>query len=544
MARAIIVIILSGAACFASSPQDIDIFGRYSYLPLRAPYVPDFTVKNSFFRALSASFCLLCGCMLNLSSSLPPQKSGEWHAPQAALESAAAPPQIPVSGSDKPEELGLTHLLDEALSNNPELQSSWFQAKAAAARRVQAYSTYFPALTVAENLQRQRVDAVGIPDSTSQGAVMPDMNIVTTRNSYGPLYEISYTIFSFGADSSEAAAAREALYAANFHYNRALQSLVRYVQQGYYNLNAALEGVAAREISLKDAETSYLAAEARNKAGLNPVQDLLKADSNRLQARYQLEASKAVVERTRADLARIIGRGTPEGLAVKPLELPANTAKAAGEVHDLIEKALSRPDLQAAYAVVRAKKQLKSAAGGSLLPRLVTSFSGDFTKVTDEPSIEENYLAMLRLKWDIFDGFRKEYKLTEARANLEAAKQEAKSKELAVVGEVWTAYYDFQSAKLKLDAARALAKAAQSAFAAIETGYKNGLNNILDLLSAQQELANARLILVQSESDFHTTLAELLYAVGELPEPQKAGSKAGADLIASTDSENKHESRQ
>ena len=450
------------------------------------------------------------GCILDTDQHVASSPRAEWHAP--SVPAASTPEAAPVPSLPGP--LGLTELLDEGLSNNPQTQSAWYNAKAAAARRIEANSTFYPSVNGAYNGQRQRMETIGY----SFGSVVEgNPTIIQKRTAYGPMLDVSWTLFSFGADAAKADAAREALYAANFQYNRTLQTVVLSVQRSYYNLDAAQAAVAAEEASLKDAQAGLDAAEAKQRVGLSPIQDVLTARANLLQEQYRLETARSLVETARANLAQAIGRRDIGSIEIKAPDMNALGADPMAQIKDFVDRGLSaRPDLQAAYANVRANEASARSAERSLLPRVVAGFGGDLTKIDGFAGTEDNYLASLRLSWDIFDGFKKEATVLENRAKLEAARRDAVAAELGVVSEIWTEYYSSKTSLEQLKSADGLVNATNAAWQAIDTGYRTGLNSILDLLSAQKDLANARVARIRSQNEYITALLRLQYAVGGL----------------------------
>ena len=56
---------------------------------------------------------------------------------------------------------------------------------------------------------------------------------------------------------------------------------------------------------------------------------------------------------------------------------------------------------------------------------------------------------MLTLRWDRFTGFDRYYALENATAERDAARAELRSVQLNASTAVWTAYYDFRSARAR-----------------------------------------------------------------------------------------------
>jgi len=105
----------------------------------------------------------------------------------------------------------------------------------------------------------------------------------------------------------------------------------------------------------------------------------------------------------------------------------------------------------------------------------------------------------------------------EAEANSRAARAQLAATELDAIAEVWRAYYDYRAAVRKLDFAEALLAASQEAYDATQKTYDVGLSDIVELLTAERDLATARYTLVQSRAELLTTAARVAYAAGAMP---------------------------
>jgi outer membrane protein TolC len=86
---------------------------------------------------------------------------------------------------------------------------------------------------------------------------------------------------------------------------------------------------------------------------------------------------------------------------------------------------------------------------------------------------------------------------------------------------VWRAYYEFVSTQKKYDYAQALLTASQESYAANLDTYTQGLSTIVELLTAERDLANARFTLIQSTADLLTVSAAVAYAMGAIEAPRR-----------------------
>ncbi|OHE71777.1 MAG: hypothetical protein A2007_05970, partial [Verrucomicrobia bacterium GWC2_42_7] len=371
----------------------------------------------------------------------------------------------------------------------------------AAAQKGKAESAFYPKITGSGTVQKQQVQATG---SSS------------VKTTFAPTLDLTYKLYQFGADQEAAESAREALNAANYQYNRSLQTVVYNVAKSYSDLHTAESTIEAREASVKDAQTAYEAISRRTQAGLGSMQDLLQAKANLLAAEYELAAAHSSVETKRATLANVMGIRVSRELKIKPPTVPEKPEALSTEVERLIQRALQeRPDLLANYAILKSKEHTEISSKKFLLPELDVGLSGSLLK-TYNASTGRNYKGFLAVQWNIFDGFNNTYTVVQNRAQRKAAMQDLRATELSIVSDIWSNYHAFQASIPQLTAARSLEKASQEAFEAVQAGYKSGLKSLLDLLTAQSSLAEARLQKITAESNFTTSLAALVYVTGGL----------------------------
>ncbi|MDR2677040.1 MAG: TolC family protein [Puniceicoccales bacterium] len=426
------------------------------------------------------------------------------HSQQPGVQSM---PAIPIRGRAVElvgkSDLDLSALVNIAFENNPETRRLWHLCRAADAQGKRAQSVFFPTVNVSAAASRVRTEN-------------PGMDAVCSTVYACPAAELNYVLFTFGASTANARAAYQNLQAANFQYNRALQTVLYQVQRCYFELSAALAAADAKEADLKDATETFKVGEARLMTGLGDRQTFLRVKANMLQAQYALEASRAAVEVKRAALARVMGVRVSEDLRIIAGKLPEKLSPLDGEVQRMISRALQvRPDLLAARAAVAAMEYGERAARADLLPKVVLSASGAMTDYGHGANTQSGNVS-LALVWDVFDGNNRHYKLLEQRERRRAAVAAYRSAELEVAGDIWSQYHGYRSAFQRLQAAREMLDAATEAFHAVDTSYRNGLSGLSDLLHAQGALATARASLVAAESDFSVSLAGLAYVAGTI----------------------------
>lgn len=398
--------------------------------------------------------------------------------------------------------LSLPELTEFALRNNPRTRQSWLAARAAAAGVGIEKADLLPQLTA--NYAVTRTQQV-----TNQGAIVP------WQTRYGPSISLSYLLYDFGVRGFQIETSEYRLLAANLAHNRVLQDVVFGVEQAYYRLigNDALVRVNVQ--SLKNAETALEAVSKRRESGLATVADVYRAETLVAQARLNLTRSNGELEKSRGQLASVVGLPVNVGIAVRPLEAPPQTTEISASIGDLLARAkASRPDLVAAEAQVRASRASANAVARAGLPSIEVVGGSGRTSFNDNRPSASNYNIGLAIRIPIFTGFRETYSVRQAEAQAEAAEASRDALVRQAEVEVWQGYYDLTTVNSSISSTEAQVRSAEQTAQATLARYQSGFGSILDLITAQQDESNARVQRIQSYLDWFTTLARLQVAVG------------------------------
>jgi len=425
----------------------------------------------------------------------------------------AALSDMPSSGQSRG--LGLAELISFALARNPVTRAAWKSAQAEAAAAGKARAPYYPTVRVESDNDYQRlVDLV--PKHWGTLKTWQSRSILA----------LDYDLIDFGRDA-QAAAALNQLVAANLLFNRRVQEVVFDVERGFYELGAARANVAAAEAIVKLATTDRANAERRQHNGLATQPDVLLARQREAQAEYDLENARLGVSLAQADLAIALGVRADRVPEVEPLGDQALPKSLGADVEQLIDAAVhERPDLAAKVSTIRARQADVALARASFYPTVaLTSFYGEqaFSYRLSLPrtptfnAMAPEYGAGVTLKWDVFTGFARINSVKQTEAERDAARAELTSAELDVAANVWRAYFTYLTAQRKYDYAEALLAASQSSYNSNIKSYGHGLATIIDVLSAERELAAARYTIIQSKAELLISTAAVSFATGAIP---------------------------
>jgi outer membrane protein len=440
-------------------------------------------------------------------------RTAEYVIPMQARPSSSLPEPHATTAGNK---YDLPALIDIARTDNPDTRQTWEQARAAAAAYGVSRAPYYPIITSS------------LPGGYEREPFqLPGQNAVLKQWQMTPTLSFTYILLDFGRRDAGAAAARAQLAAANFSFNRKLQDVVFATQRAFYAIGAAKAAVQAAEENVELAKTDDDAVTRRVDLGLATEPELLLSRETVAQSEYDLASARLLVREAQASMAVALGVAANTPLDVPSLDSLPIPAGLGSDVDQLIEASLrSRPDLASQVATLEARRADVAGAKAQFYPTVGIAGSygeqawnyayvGTPTVQTAQPQ----YMALLTVNWDVFTGFKRLNDVRQAESARDAAASQLKSAEVDAVSSVWRAYYEFQTALSRYEYAKALLSASEESWNANLDTYKQGLSTIVELLTADRDLANARYTIVQSRADLLTSSAAVAYAVGAIQTP-------------------------
>ena len=472
------------------------------------------TKNNSrfFTTVLFAAVLTMTGCASDLNRVWKSPGTAESSAvlwtpapgtvPELATKSAqiTLPENILKSGQS----LRLLSIVDIALRNNPETAAAWAQARSAAAAYESNKGTYYPqvGLTAGTGYVRGHSD---------NGATA-----FTQRDSLGTL-GLNWLIYDFGGREAALDEAREALIAADWSHNTIIQSIIFEVERAYYNYVTAKALLEAQQATYKEAETNMEASQDRHHAGVATIADVLQAKTALAQSKLALDSLQGQIQTTRGALATVMGlpANTPYDIVIPKQEILLKETLEKVDAY-LAQAEKMRPDLAAARAQVRQAGANVRKVKAQAYPAIngIADYGNTYYGTTS--LYKENYSGGLLLSVPIFTGFSQRHNEVRARADEETAQARLNSLEQQVVLEVWTSYYNLKTAEQRVRTSQDLLKSATESYQVALGRYKAGVGSILDLLSAQSALEDARAQRVQANADWYVSLAALARDTGTL----------------------------
>ena len=438
----------------------------------------------------------------------------------------AAPKALAVIDPQRP--YRLEELIDIAETNNPRTRIAWERARQAAEEVGFARSEYFPRLAGAALFGNERFINPFPKPLAPLGYTMVESPTIDAG------LAMEYTVFDFGRRRAQLDSSKAQRLAAAASFQRTNQDVAYDVVVAYYNLVTAQEQLAAIRQILATARTTQSAAEAQLANGRATLPDVLNAKAGTARAEYDLQTSLGDEQIARVKLREALGVEPSDAITVeKPADAP-DLSTVSTSVASFVETALQdRPDLKslaerlrAADAEVKTARSAdrptvefeSKASSQSIWPTVSQPSLGDTTQFVWSTGVE--------LKWNLFDGGVRRHEVLRRTSEQRQTAEELREKSDGIARETWVAYIQFGTAIRQQEAAQTLLLAATTSYEASLDAYGYGVKNLIDLVNAESQLAEARLADVEARSAVLTSAANLGYTTGNLLRPRSNGAQS------------------
>lgn len=414
----------------------------------------------------------------------------------------------------------LAELIDIGERNNPSARISWERAKQRAKALGIEKSEYYPLLAGTALFADQRaIDPFPEPFAP-RGYIMYELPLVE------PEIQLQYLLLDFGARKANVDAARAEAFAAGAQFIKANQDVAYSISADYYALLTAQERLQAAKDILKTAQTTQDAAEARLANGRATLPDVLNARAESAQAAFDLEAADGDEKISRVTLTEAIGVEPSPDISIDARRDTPLPSALTLPIEQLISRAIAdRPDLMAQMQEIRRADDEIRAAKSAYWPRML--LSGKVAQTSGWPTTDQSrgplgaaseptWSGALSVEWTIFDGGARKNREAAAESAKRQAVDELRDKRDQAKREVWSGYIAFRTALRQEEAAVALLRAADESYSSSLDAYKYGVKNLVDVVTAEKQLATARLSSVSARSRLFTEAVRLESVTGSL----------------------------
>jgi len=393
-----------------------------------------------------------------------------------------------------------------ALCANPQTRSAWAQAHEQAAALGKAESAWLPQIAATGSESRFFGDHADVNGNITS----------STQNTGDAAVNLTWTLYDFGGRSGRIESARRVLDAAAATASSVAQQTVRSTVQAYYGVVADDATVVASKSIEESAAQSLQIARALQSGGAGTLGDVLQAQTAYEQYVISRVQAEAAAKTAHGTLAVTLGRPADQLFILAPDPVPTEVPALSARMTDLMNEASrQRPDLAAARSQRDAAQADITVARSAGLPSISIGAEHHLTSTTGVPN--QNYSQIgVSVTIPIFSGFGVTYGVRQAQAALHVSEANLQQVELNVTQDVWSGYYNLESANQQLAITTDLLKTAEQNLEVSMGRYKAGVGSIVDVLTAQTALATARQVRINAELGWFVARAQLAFALGRL----------------------------
>lgn len=341
----------------------------------------------------------------------------------------------------------------------------------------------------------------------------------TSGRSLGASVGLSWALFDFGQRSANLREARLALSAAMATQGNTLLDGIREMLRLYGEAAVAAAALEATTETEASAARTAAAAQARHQAQVGSQIDRLQAQTALAQASLARVRAQSTWESARGALALALG-----GPVDQPLRMAQWTTWATGNepIPDLpalqTEAREQHPRLRALrdqIASLDARMEGSRAQNRGDLSLSASTGSSRNWGAAGQGSIPTGSVSLVA-SIPLFNGRQAQAQLAQIVAERSAREAELEAARREVDSQLWQAHQAMQTSRQSLQTTARLLASAEKAFEVAHGRYRAGVGTMLELLSAQASLADARRQRVEAQIEQLTARTQLGLAAGRV----------------------------
>lgn len=398
-----------------------------------------------------------------------------------------------------------------ALTNSPDARIAQQRIAAAQAGLEQANSAFWPKLQVQSGYTGSDNPVTVFGYALNQRSYSSSLNFndVPDADNLNARGLLTVPLYNGGRTKAGRDAARAGTEAARQNAEAVRNTLAFEVARTFYSVLKTREFIRATDAAVRSFENNLLIASNRFDGGTILKTELLDVEVRLAQAREDFVRARnanALAERALRNLL---------GLEAREFTVADSAPVVASKSEISNVKSPDRPELAALREQQRAAEADVRRARGGYLPRVDAFGSLDYDRGWRFDGEGTSYTVGVMAQWSLWDGQLTRGKVSQARANLEATREEERKLRLAIDLEVEQARLNLNAATERLAVTeKAVAQAAESV-ELTRARFAQGLAIATQLIDAETALTAARVRRADAEADERIAIAALRKALGQ-----------------------------
>ncbi len=420
----------------------------------------------------------------------------------------------------------LLQVYQDALSNDPQIREAEATRRATREVRPQAWSALLPQIEAFGQFNRVQSDDTQVSPISGAGGIVTLVPVPRngTTDTTGYTINLRQNVFSWSNWMTLRQASKEVAQA-EADYQTATQDLVLRAAQAYFNVLAAQDTVEALQAAYDAIARQYEQASKRFEVGLIAVTDVQEAQAARdsaaaalIDAKRQLSTAQQLLrELTNREYAILVKPGdtmllkTPE-----PADMQKWVELSMAQNSALVSSRLAADVARANVGIARGGHLPSIDIVGSRVDSSAdvnTTSSGSTFDFSTDSKVDT---IGVRVNLPIFSGGFTQSRVRQAEYQWIAAKERMTRVSRQTERLARDSYLGVISEMARVQALRQALQSSQTALKATQAGYEVGTRTAVDVLTAQQTLAQAQTNYARSRYDYLLNVIQLRQAAGNL----------------------------
>jgi outer membrane protein TolC len=467
------------------------------------------SLKVFAFVVLSLIFTIFSARRLEAQSTSAPPTSPSISLPGSQSPYLGSAPE----GTAIPQvlQIDFKDAIDRGLRNNLGLLLASDQTLASRGERWHQLAELLPNVGIRgqEDVQTLSLTALGLKGNVLHA---PVPRVIGPFNYFDLRANLTQSIFNFRS-LENARAATASLKAAQFSLKDAREVVVLAVGNAYLQEIAAAARVDTAEAQVRTAQALSDKADDQLKAGVIPAVDALRAKVELQNRQQQLIVARNDLAKSTLSVARVIG--LPPGQQFVLTEKAPYQALTPQPIDTYLQRAYAqRADYQSAVAQVQSAELSRKAATAGHYPTL--DMNANFGAIGVNPSQSNGtWQVDGGINIPIFAGNRVHGDVLEADSQLRQARSKLGDLRGQIDYQVRTALLDLNAAAEQVEVARSSVDLAEQTLTQSQDRFSAGVTDNLEVVQAQQSVADAHESYIQSLYAHNLAKVELAYSIGD-----------------------------
>lgn len=372
----------------------------------------------------------------------------------------------------------------------------------------QSYAAFLPSFSVSASRQKQSGDRFD-----TQGNLVPftgqPTNYSTGLSSSLQLFDGGRRFFDVKRSKADVDAAEAGETASLF--NVALQ-----VKQQYYNILAARESKSAAGAQIQQAEQQLKSSSIRLRAGAATVSDSLRSVVALGNARLALLTAQNNLRVANATLTRLVASPTTVTAVASDTVDQRVVIPDIAELEPLVNRA---PAIQQADAQLASAHASVRSAKTAFLPTINMNFNRSGSGLDPQFGIGDKRYAYnqnlsFSLNFPLFNNLSREVNVARAIVAEDVAEVQLRDAKLLARETLVQSLGQMKTAQEQVAIQTVSVAAATEDLRVQQRRYELGATTLLDLLTSQTALDNARTALIRARYDYRVAKAQLEALIG------------------------------